>query len=106
MIDQSAAVIGLDPPTDQAAPIVWAVWLGCDTARKLAAQWGCSINTASNHLARACHSGLLWKVGRVSDGPKGGRPFTIYQAVGHLPTFPSGFDRKKDILPWPYRSRR
>lgn len=104
-LDQSAAVIGLEPPTEGAAPIVWAVWLGCDTASKLASQWGISINTASNHLAKAARDGLLWRVGKVSSGSKGGRPYIVYQAIGHLPSFPSGFDRKKEILPWPHRRK-
>ncbi len=40
-------------PSDAAKPIVWAVWLGANTAARLAHQWGIDKSAAERQLREA-----------------------------------------------------
>lgn len=45
-----------------AKTVQWAVYLGCNTPHRLAAEWGVTINKANSYLANARRSGLLIRI--------------------------------------------
>lgn len=46
-------------PNDTDPAIVWAVYLGANTAHRLANQWGIKLSCARARLCYACNTGLL-----------------------------------------------
>lgn len=70
-------------PGPGAAPIVWAVFLGANTNRRLADQWVIPIHTAKSALRRAAKSGDLVVAGSAPC-LGGGRPVLVY-GVRSLP---------------------
>ena len=54
----------ITPPASGAPPIVWAVFLGADTANRLALEWGVSRANAFDALRKAAELGLIRVVGK------------------------------------------
>ena len=54
--------------TFSSSAIVWAVWLGCDTARRLSAEWGITVESATHRLFNARRSGHLRKHSKARGG--------------------------------------
>ena len=52
------------PVEDTECPIVWAVWLGANTASRLANEWGITAKSAGMRLAYAEQTGRLRRNGR------------------------------------------
>ena len=46
-------------PRDQDPPIMFAVWLGANTAKRLALEWGIKLSCARMRLQYAAEIGLL-----------------------------------------------
>ena len=54
--------------TGKSSAIIWAVWMGCNTARRLAAEWGITVESATQRLLGARRSGYLRKHSRTRGG--------------------------------------
>jgi len=52
-----------------ARSITWCVWLGANTAKRLAAEWRVNYATASRWLRRAAREGLLRATRRTRNCP-------------------------------------
>ncbi len=55
----SSKRIPAQPPKPRFEPIVWAVWLGANTAHRLAREWRISLQKARGRLQYAADIGLL-----------------------------------------------
>ena len=65
-------------PSPEASPIVWAVYLGADTSRRLAAQWRISFHGARARLRHAAKKGTLRVVGKRKVG---GVYSSVYESI-------------------------
>ena len=64
-------------PAPGATPIVWAVYLGANTHRRLATQWNTGRDTAKSLLNNAVKAGDLILLGHHPN-PDGGWPVPVY----------------------------
>jgi hypothetical protein len=78
----------VSPERTGMAEIAWAVWLGCTTPKRLAAEWGIGNLTAAQRLERASRAGWIQHVSRGhyrAAPPRGARDETrpLWRAIAY-----------------------